>query len=58
MQISITGRHLDITDSIKDRIHKKLERDLSEFPKIEYVHIILSVQKYVSATLKPFRASR
>lgn len=45
MQVSITGRHITITDNVKAHIDEKLERCLSMFPRIETVHVILDVEK-------------
>lgn len=46
MQISITGRHMDITDPIREHAHERLERALSEFPRVQSVHLILDIEKY------------
>ncbi len=46
MQISITGRHMDITDAIREHTHDKLAQSLSEFPRIQSVHVILDIEKY------------
>ncbi len=46
MQISITGRHMDITDAIREHAHERLERSLLEFPRIQSVHLILDIEKY------------
>lgn len=46
MQISVTGRHVEITDAIRDHTHGKIEHALAEFPRVESVHVILSVEKY------------
>ena len=46
MQISVTCRHMDITDAIRSYAHEKVEQDLSEFPRIVSVHVILDVEKY------------
>ena len=44
MQISITGRHVNVTDNIKDHVDEKLERCLGMFPRIETVHVILDME--------------
>ena len=46
MQISITGRHVDVTEAMRDYAHSKVEHALSGFPRIESVHVILDVEKY------------
>jgi len=46
VQISVTGRHMDITDALRTYIHDKVEHEVSEFPRVENVHVILAVEKY------------
>jgi len=46
VQISVTGRHMDITDAIRDHTHGKIQHALAEFPRVESVHVILEVEKY------------
>jgi putative sigma-54 modulation protein len=50
MQISITGRHVNVTSNIKDHVNEKLERCLGIFPRIESIHVILDMENrdYVS----------
>lgn len=45
MQVHITGRHVEITDGIRDHIYDKVERTLNDFPRVEDVRIILDLQK-------------
>ena len=45
MQVSITGRHVNVTDNVKAHVNEKLERCLGAFPRIESVHIILDEEK-------------
>jgi putative sigma-54 modulation protein len=45
MQISITGRHLTVTDNVKAHVNEKLERCLGVFPRIESIHVILDEEK-------------
>ena len=46
MQVHITGRHIEISDGIRDHIYDKVERTLTAFPRIEDVRIILELQKH------------
>jgi putative sigma-54 modulation protein len=46
MAIEITGRHVDVTDSMRQYAEKRLDRLLGEFPRVDNVHVILDVQKY------------
>jgi len=50
MQVSITGRHVKVTDNVKVHLDEKLERCLGMFPRIETVHVILDMENrdYVS----------
>ncbi len=50
MQVSITGRHVKVTDNIKAHLDEKLERCLGMFPRVETVHVILDMENrdYVS----------
>ena len=45
MQISISGHHLEITDSIRDYVTSKLERLSNHHDRITTTHVILSVEK-------------
>lgn len=44
MQVSITGRHVTVTDNVKAHVEDKLERCLGLFPRIENVHVILDTE--------------
>ncbi|MBN1269023.1 MAG: ribosome-associated translation inhibitor RaiA [Kiritimatiellae bacterium] len=46
MQISVTGRHMEITDAIRSYVHDKVEHTLVDFPEVLSVHLILQVEKY------------
>lgn len=45
MQIDVTGRHVDITDSLKDYVENKFQRLERHFEHINNTHVILSVEK-------------
>lgn len=45
MQVHITGRHVEITDGIREHIYGKVERTLVDFPRVEDVRIVLDLQK-------------
>lgn len=45
MQVHITGRHVEITDGIREHIYSKVERTLVDFPRVEDVRIVLDSQK-------------
>jgi putative sigma-54 modulation protein len=46
MGIDITARHVKIPDVVKEHAQKRLTKIVEEFPRIENVHVILSVEKY------------
>lgn len=44
--VKVTGRHLQITDSISDYVTRKIEGLHLDYPKIIEAHVILEVEKY------------
>lgn len=44
--VKVTGRHLQITDAIKDYVTRKIESLHLDYPKIIEAHVILEVEKY------------
>ena len=46
MQITVTGRHMEVTDAIRGHAEEKITRELSEFPRVQSVHVILAIEKY------------
>ncbi len=46
MQINVTGRHIEITDAIRDHVHEKVRHAFSDFPKTEHVHVVLDLEKH------------
>ena len=47
MQITISGHHLDVTDSLKNYVTSKLERLNNHHDRITNTHVILSVDKLI-----------
>jgi len=45
MQVHITGRHVEISDGIREHVYDKVERTLIDFPHVEDVRIVLELQK-------------
>lgn len=45
MQISVSGHHIDVTDSLRNYVETKLEKLERHFDKITQVHVILTVEK-------------
>jgi putative sigma-54 modulation protein len=46
MDITVTGRHIEATQALKDYAAKKLEHIGIDFPRILSAHFILEVEKY------------
>jgi putative sigma-54 modulation protein len=46
LDIAVTGRHITVTEAIKEYAQKKIEAIGIDFPKIISAHVILDVQKY------------
>ncbi len=46
-EITVTARHVQLTDSIRDYARRKLESINLEFPKVIQAHVILDVQKFL-----------
>jgi len=46
MQVHITGRHVEITDGIRDHVYDKAERTLTGLSRVEDVRVILEMQKH------------
>ena len=47
MQINISGRHVEVTDSMKDYVTSKVERLTHHYDRITSTHVILSVDKLI-----------
>jgi putative sigma-54 modulation protein len=55
MQISLTGHHVDLTDSLRSYVGSKFDRLERHFDHVIDVHVILSVEKLcqkAEATIK------
>jgi putative sigma-54 modulation protein len=46
MRIEITGRHVDVTEAIKEYARKRVEHHLADFPFVQTVHVILNVERF------------
>lgn len=46
MAIEITGRHVDVSNSMRDYADKRLAKLLAEYPRVDKVHVILDIQKF------------
>ncbi|MGB0721289.1 MAG: ribosome hibernation-promoting factor, HPF/YfiA family [Gammaproteobacteria bacterium] len=45
MQITVTGRHFDVTDPIRNYVNEKMERLERHFDHVHEVDVVLSVEK-------------
>jgi len=45
MQVSITGHHVEVTDSLKNYIDDKISKLKRHFDNVTDVHVILTVEK-------------
>jgi putative sigma-54 modulation protein len=46
MSIEVTGRHVDVSDSMRHYAEKRLDKLVAEFPRVDKVHAILDIQKF------------
>lgn len=46
MQINISGRHVEITDAIRQSVTNKFSKVQSHFPQLDALTIILTVEKH------------
>lgn len=47
MKLSVTGHHVEVTDSLRAYIEKKLERIGRHFDQVIDVHCVLTVEKLI-----------
>jgi putative sigma-54 modulation protein len=46
MKLTVTGRNIDITDGIRDHLHKKMEKTIQELGEKADIHVALLVEKH------------
>lgn len=46
MSIEVTVRHMDKNGNLQEYARRKAEMLVEEFPKVEYVHVTLDVEKH------------
>lgn len=46
MNITITGRHLEVTEALRNYVHEKVARIEGHYDKINKVSVTLSVEKF------------
>lgn len=52
MQINLTGHHVEITDSLRDYVHKKFAKLERHFDNITNTHVVLTLEKQAIAEAK------
>ena len=45
MQLSLTGHHVELTDSLRNYVDEKFERLERHFDHVTNVHVVLSIEK-------------
>jgi len=45
MNLSVTGRHVEVTDALKDYVEEKMAKLERHFDGVTDIHVILSVEK-------------
>ena len=46
MQLDITGKNIEVTDSLRDYVREKVDRITRHFDNVIDVHVVLSVEKH------------
>ncbi len=46
MQVSVTGHHVEITDSLRNHVEEKISKLKRHFDNVVDVHVILTVEKH------------
>lgn len=45
MQVSVTGRHVEVTQAMKQHVEDKISKILRHFNHVTDIHVILTVEK-------------
>lgn len=48
MNIHVTCRHMETSPALRDHATARVEESLSEFPRVEDVHVILDVERKIN----------
>ncbi|MFC1668460.1 ribosome hibernation-promoting factor, HPF/YfiA family [Chlamydiota bacterium] len=46
MEITVTGRHVNVTEAMKQYAQQKIEKVIRNIPKVINVHIIIDIEKF------------
>ncbi len=45
MQVSVTGHHVEVTDSLRNHVEEKISKLKRHFDNVTDIHVILTVEK-------------
>ena len=45
MQVSVTGHHIEVTDSLRNHVEEKIGKLKRHFDNVTDIHVILTVEK-------------
>ncbi|NND65926.1 MAG: ribosome-associated translation inhibitor RaiA [Gammaproteobacteria bacterium] len=45
MQLTVTGRHVDLTDALRNRVNTRIKRINRHFKQVTNAHVTLTVEK-------------
>lgn len=46
MSVEVTARHMEATDGMQEYARRKGEELIESFPRIEFVHVVLDLEKH------------
>lgn len=46
MATVITGRHVDVSDSMREYAEKRVDKLMEGYPRVDDIHVILDIQKF------------
>lgn len=46
MRIHITGRHVEVSEALRDHVEQRIQSRLAEFPRLADAHVVLMVEKH------------
>ena len=46
MQISITGRHMELSEALREHAQGRLEQLNAEFPRLQSAHMVMDIEKH------------
>lgn len=47
MSITVTARHMSISDKIQEYANEKAEQIFQNFPRVEHIHVVMDVEKHM-----------